>query len=295
MAGCDAVLHAAAVFSLDPRAAARVRETNVRAAEIVLGAAVRMGLDPIVHVSSYVALLPPEPPGAVLTPDSPVTRPGGTYSRSKAESEQVARRYQEQGAPVVIVYPGGVIGPDDPYLGDSNRSIVEFAKSGLRHARRGPDSRCQGCGGGARRGHGARPGPPPLHDHRALRRLAGPHRDAAADHRPPQPDRGYARWHDPGRRPRGRPHATPGARPAPLQPRGHMDLPLQPHCDDSRTISELGITPRDLRVTLTDTVQWLADQGHLRRPGKQIADQGPNPAPIPNPCTSSVRARRSDA
>ena len=99
MAGCDAVLHVAAVFSLDPRAAARVRETNVRAAEIVLGAAVRMGLDPIVHVSSYVALLPPKPPGAVLTPDSPVTRPAGTYSRSKAESEQVARRYQEQGAP----------------------------------------------------------------------------------------------------------------------------------------------------------------------------------------------------
>jgi len=38
---------------------------------------------------------------------------------------------------------------------------------------------------------------------------------------------------------------------------------LRPHCDDSRTISELGVTPRDLKVTLTDTVQWLADQGHL--------------------------------
>ena len=47
-----------------------------------------MGLDPIVHVSSYTALLPPEPPGAVLTPDSPVTRPVGTYAQSKAESER---------------------------------------------------------------------------------------------------------------------------------------------------------------------------------------------------------------
>jgi len=36
-----------------------------------------------------------------------------------------------------------------------------------------------------------------------------------------------------------------------------------PHCDDSRTASELGITARDLRVTLTDTVRWLAGQGHL--------------------------------
>jgi dihydroflavonol-4-reductase len=107
MAGCGAVLHAAAVYSLDRRAAPRVRETNVRAAEIVLGAAVRMGLDPVVHVSSYVALLPPEKPGAVLTTDSPVTRPGGAYCRSKAESEQIARRYQDQGAPVVIVYGRG--------------------------------------------------------------------------------------------------------------------------------------------------------------------------------------------
>ena len=59
MAGCDAVLHAAAVYSLDARAAAGMREVNVRGAEIVLGTAVRAGLDPIVHVSSYVALLPP--------------------------------------------------------------------------------------------------------------------------------------------------------------------------------------------------------------------------------------------
>ena len=46
MAGCDAVLHAAAVYSVDPRAATRIRETNVRATEIVLGAAVRMGWIP---------------------------------------------------------------------------------------------------------------------------------------------------------------------------------------------------------------------------------------------------------
>jgi dihydroflavonol-4-reductase len=138
MADCDAVLHAAAVYTVDPREASRIRETNLRATEIVLGAAVRMGLDPVVHVSSYVALLPPEPRGAVLTPDSPVGRPSGAYCQSKAESEQVARRYQEQGAPVTIVYPGGVIGPDDPYLGDSNRVLVEGAKSGLAMRGGGP-------------------------------------------------------------------------------------------------------------------------------------------------------------
>jgi hypothetical protein len=46
---------------------------------------------------------------------------------------------------------------------------------------------------------------------------------------------------------------------------------LQPHCDDSRTIGELGITSRDLLMTLTDTVQWLAEQGHLPASGRAAA------------------------
>lgn len=47
MAGCDAVLHAAAIYSFDARTAARMHEVNVRGAEVVLGAAVRAGLDPL--------------------------------------------------------------------------------------------------------------------------------------------------------------------------------------------------------------------------------------------------------
>jgi dihydroflavonol-4-reductase len=91
--GCDALINAAAVYSLDPGDAKRVIATNARATEIVLEAAASARLDPIVHVSSssYVALLPSD---AVLGPDSPVGDGGPAYPRSKAESERVARRYQ---------------------------------------------------------------------------------------------------------------------------------------------------------------------------------------------------------
>jgi dihydroflavonol-4-reductase len=263
MAGCDAVLHAAAVYSVDPRAARRVRETNVRATEIVLGAAVRMGLDPVVHVSSYVALLPPEPRGAVLTPDSPVGRPGATYCRSKAESDQVARRHQDEGAPVVITYPGGVIGPDDPYLGDSNRGIAELAK-----------------GGPAMRG-GA-----PYVDVRDVAAVhaaviepgLGPRRFMITGHYIAVPDLIAMLQQITGRH--GRIVAMPAGAalaagrvadlmqrllPArlPVNHEGIWIASLQPHCDDSRTASELGITSRDLQLTLADTVQWLVEQGHL--------------------------------
>src|SRR5829696_9496251 len=74
--GCDGVLHAASVFSFDARAVARMQRDNRRGTEVVLGTAHELGLDPIVHVSSFVALLPAEGP---LRPDSPLGEPDVPY------------------------------------------------------------------------------------------------------------------------------------------------------------------------------------------------------------------------
>jgi dihydroflavonol-4-reductase len=125
MDGCDAVVHAAAIFSYDAREARAMQRVNARATEVVLGASWDAGLNPIVHVSSYVALLPPS---GVLDGDSPVGDPRGVYARSKGETEQMARQLQDQGAPVVITYPGMVWGPHDPHLGEA----ATFARSVLR-------------------------------------------------------------------------------------------------------------------------------------------------------------------
>ena len=126
MEGCDAVIHCASVFTLSSRDGDQVRRNNVDGAEVVLGAAHRLGLDPIVHVSSFSALLPPE--GRVLTARSPVGNPRGPYFRSKADSDRVARRYQESGAPVVITYPGTVVGPHDPHVGEVTSSLLDILK-----------------------------------------------------------------------------------------------------------------------------------------------------------------------
>ena len=261
MAGCDTVLHAAAIYSCDVRAAPRIREINVRGTEVVLGAAARAGLDPIVHVSTYAALLPPE--GAVLTPDSPVRQPHGAYCRSKADSERVARRYQDQGAPVVITYPGTVIGPDDPYLGQSTRWIVQFVTSGLTMRGGGMwvdvrdvakvHAAVMEPGRGPRRymitGHYIA-----FKDLTAmLHELTGRHGRIVAI--PAGAARAAGRVADLVQ------HIAPSQ--LFLSYESAWGGALQPHCDDSRTVSELGITPRDLRVTLTDTVQWLADHGHI--------------------------------
>lgn len=110
--GCDAVLHAAAAVSLDPRAAERARRENVAGAECVLGAARAAGVAGIVYVSSLSVIW--QLPGPDPSADSEVRTDARGYARAKCEADRVARRYAADGQRVAIVYPNGVIGPDDP-------------------------------------------------------------------------------------------------------------------------------------------------------------------------------------
>lgn len=114
--GTDAVLHAASVYSFDSRAHAAMRRVNPVGTETVLSVARAVGADPIIHVSSVVALFPSVE--SEVDSSSPVGAPRETYLASKAASETIARAHQARGAPVVITHPPALLGPHDPRLGD---------------------------------------------------------------------------------------------------------------------------------------------------------------------------------
>jgi dihydroflavonol-4-reductase len=262
--GCDAVLHAASVFSLDARKADEMNSVNVRGTDIVLGTAHRLGLDPIVHVSSEVALLP-SADGEVLTPDSPVKRPPLPYCRSKADSELVARKFQELGAPVVSVLPAGMWGPHDPNLGEG----VSLAANVLRN--RYPIVMAGGM-------HIA-----DVRDVAAVLAAAmqpgrGPRSYLVTGHFVTMPDIIGTLGDLSGRRirfvtlPAGF-LAAFGRTADVAQRRLRTRLPwsaesiwivnCDAHCDDSKTRDELQFGPRPLRETFADTVRWLVETGHL--------------------------------
>jgi dihydroflavonol-4-reductase len=264
LAGCDAVVHAASVFSLDVRKTGEMNAVNVRGTEIVLGTAHRLGLDPIVHVSSEVALLPPAG-GQVLTPDSPVGRPPGPYCRSKADSELVARKFQAQGAPVVSVLPAGMWGPHDPHLGEG----VTLAANVLRH--RYPVVMAGGM-------HIA-----DVRDVAAVLTAVmqpgrGPRSYLVTGHYVTMPAIIGTLGDLTGRRLRFATFpawflAAFGQTADLMQRRLRTRLPwsaesiwivnCDAHCDDSKTRDELQLEPRPLRETFADTVHWLAEAGHL--------------------------------
>src|SRR5262245_10200123 len=262
--GCDAVLHAASVFSMDARRAEEMRAVNVRGTEIVLGSAHRLGLDPIVFVSSELALLPPAA-GAVLTVDSPVGQTRWAYSRSKADSELVARRHQALGAPVASVLPAAVWGPHDPYFGEGATLATNVLK------KRYPI----GMRGGMH-----------IADVRDLAAVLvavmepgrGPRSYLVAGHYISLPDLIRTLAELSGRRirflilPRWL-LAAFGRTADVVQRRLQMRLPWQgegiwvmtcpARCDDSMTRSELVLEPRPLRETFVDTVRWLVEVGHI--------------------------------
>lgn len=124
----QALIHCAGIFSNRFVDADLLQRTNVDGVHQVLGSAVDHGLDPIIHISSYLALFPPQ--RAIQSADDPVTSPKSLYTATKAASERIARALQERGAPVVTVYPGSVQGPHDPTYGIGSQLIEQAIKSG---------------------------------------------------------------------------------------------------------------------------------------------------------------------
>jgi nucleoside-diphosphate-sugar epimerase len=124
---CDAVVHSAALVATDPRQTTAMLTTNMQGAQNVLGQAVELGLDPIVHVSSFTALF--HPGLHTMTADLAVTGGADGYGTSKAQVDIYARGLQDAGAPVNITYPGMVIGPP---VGDQFGEAGEGVKAALQ-------------------------------------------------------------------------------------------------------------------------------------------------------------------
>jgi len=124
LGGCDGVVHAAALVSLNPNDTRAMEQINDVGTRIVLGAACTAGLAKILYVSSLSVFF--RPGADMINESSPLATPREAYARTKRAAEDFARGLQESGAPVTITYPAAVFGPDDPKLSESNRALMNF-------------------------------------------------------------------------------------------------------------------------------------------------------------------------
>ncbi|HEV2250088.1 MAG TPA: NAD-dependent epimerase/dehydratase family protein [Candidatus Limnocylindria bacterium] len=112
--GCDAVVHAGAIYEVGIRAPRRIDmyTANVAGTESVLAAALAAGVPKVVHVSSIVVF--GNTNGAIV--DETYRRGAGFtsyYDETKTLAHRAALRYGAQGLPVVIAQPGQIYGPGD--------------------------------------------------------------------------------------------------------------------------------------------------------------------------------------
>ncbi len=131
--GCDACIHAAAVVSVSSGGGDLSKNTD--GARVVLGQAVAAGCDPVIYTSTVGIFVPPQDP--VISASSPLAEPRSSYGRSKIGAEHYTRGLGDAGAPVVVFYPGGVTGPDQPALDSNMEGIVESLRRGLPVCRAG--------------------------------------------------------------------------------------------------------------------------------------------------------------
>jgi farnesol dehydrogenase len=144
-AGCDAVVHAAALVKIlaPPSDFDRI---NLGGIENVLRAAEASGtVAKVVYVSSFIALGPTENgPGGLLDETADIQERTwiNDYERTKALADRRARRAIDEGAPLNVIYPGVIYGPGEMTEGNIVvRHILDLIRRKLPGLIGSPDRR----------------------------------------------------------------------------------------------------------------------------------------------------------
>lgn len=113
MKGCSCAINAAAIFDFWLPDAGAYREVNVAGTRNVMEAVLEAGVSKVVHVSTVVVYgKPATSPATEATPVGPVRF--SEYAQTKYEGELIAWELRKARAlPLVVVYPGGILGPGD--------------------------------------------------------------------------------------------------------------------------------------------------------------------------------------
>jgi nucleoside-diphosphate-sugar epimerase len=116
MEGCDAVVHAAAMYEVGIPAKRHpaMYEANVKGTERVMRAALEAKVPKVVHVSTVGTFGNTHRKVVDETYRHPGKEFTSYYEETKLESQRIAERYvAEENLPCVIIQPGGVYGPGD--------------------------------------------------------------------------------------------------------------------------------------------------------------------------------------
>lgn len=127
--GVRIVYHLAGMISITPDQLDLVEKVNVGGTKNVIEACMETGVDQLVYTSSVHAFVE-QPHGEVMTEMTPIEpdKVVGHYAQSKAKATLHVQKSAEEGLNAIIVYPSGIIGPDDYAISHMGQLMIDYVK-----------------------------------------------------------------------------------------------------------------------------------------------------------------------
>lgn len=131
MKDCDALIHCAAVISINGDPSGIVHQTNVVGTGLVMDIAKQCGIKRVVHISSIHAYN--QRPGFETLDEQreKVNKKAFAYDRSKKEGQEIALAMNQQGMEVLVMNPTSIIGPYDHKPSKMGKVIIDLYKGHL--------------------------------------------------------------------------------------------------------------------------------------------------------------------
>jgi dihydroflavonol-4-reductase len=128
LAGCDRLLHLAAVFKMFARNPKEILDGAIEGTRATLEAARKRNLEKIVVTSSVAAVGVSDAPEPMNEDTEFNLEDSETYVVAKRRAEELALSYVARGVPLVVVNPGAIFGPGDWKPTPSGESILKFLR-----------------------------------------------------------------------------------------------------------------------------------------------------------------------
>lgn len=128
MKDCDYLIHCAAIISINGDKNQLVRKTNIEGLENVLKVAKKSNLNRIIHLSSVHAYDHHPANEPMNETRNFVSDSAYSYDKSKRDGQLIARKYFEEGLPIIVVNPTSVFGPPNYAQCKQNNAFISMSK-----------------------------------------------------------------------------------------------------------------------------------------------------------------------
>ncbi len=144
MESCDALIHAAALISIDGDMKGLVHRTNVAGTRHVMEVAKAAGIKRVIHISSVHAYS--QHPLAEIMDEQRAPAGDNTfaYDRSKRDGQALALSYASANMDVLVVNPTSVVGPFDFKPSKLGQAIINMSTGKLPFVFKGGFDFCDG-------------------------------------------------------------------------------------------------------------------------------------------------------